>query len=396
MQSDERKLSAAVVRLMNSKEFADMAGILMLGSRTVSDDVPTACTNGRDEVYGRAFVKSLKPKELAFVIAHESMHKLYRQLVTWKKLFAENPRLANMAADYVVNLAIVNRDPHGNVVSMPMRDGKPIGLLDTRFEGMNTKEVFDLLKQEQEQEQGQGQGQGQEQPLDDHDWESANSLSRAEQEQLAKDIDQAIRQGRVAAQRLHGTGAGGRDRELDALLYPKVDWREALREFVTSTCSGRDFSSWRRLNRRYLSQDLALPITVSERLERIVIAVDTSGSIQKELQRFLTEVKDIMEGLRPEYVDLIYWDTQVAAHEVYTEATLDTLLQSTKPRGGGGTAPRCVSDYLFRQGIKPQCVVMFTDGYVGSDWGQWDVPVLWCIATETIMAPSGKTVHVVD
>lgn len=392
MQSDERKLSAAVVRLMNSKEFADMAGILMLGSRTVSDDVPTACTNGRDEVYGRAFVKSLKPKELAFVIAHESMHKLYRQLVTWKKLFAENPRLANMAADYVVNLAIVNRDPHGNVVSMPMRDGKPIGLLDTRFEGMNTKEVFDLLKQEQ----GQGQGQGQGQPLDDHDWESANSLSRAEQEQLAKDIDQAIRQGRVAAQRLHGTGAGGRDRELDALLYPKVDWREALREFITSTCSGRDFSSWRRLNRRYLSQDLALPITVSERLERIVIAVDTSGSIQKELQRFLTEVKDIMEGLRPEYVDLIYWDTQVAAHEVYTEATLDTLLQSTKPRGGGGTAPRCVSDYLFRQGIKPQCVVMFTDGYVGSDWGQWDVPVLWCITTETIMAPSGKTVHVVD
>jgi len=390
MQSAERKLSAAVVRLMNSKEFADMAGILMLGSRTVSDDVPTACTNGRDEVYGRAFVKSLKPKELAFVIAHESMHKLYRQLVTWKKLFAENPRLANMAADYVVNLAIVNRDPHGNVVSMPMRDGKPIGLLDTRFEGMNTKEVFDLLKQEQEQEQGQGQ------PLDDHDWESANSLSRAEQEQLAKDIDQAIRQGRVAAQRLHGTGAGGRDRELDALLYPKVDWREALREFITSTCSGRDFSSWRRLNRRYLSQDLALPITVSERLERIVIAVDTSGSIQEELQRFLTEVKDIMEGLRPEYVDLIYWDTQVAAHEVYTEATLDTLLQSTKPRGGGGTAPRCVSDYLFRQGIKPQCVVMFTDGYVGSDWGQWDVPVLWCITTETIMAPSGKTVHVVD
>ncbi|MFN3705309.1 MAG: DUF2201 family putative metallopeptidase [Thermoflexales bacterium] len=390
MQSDERKLSAAVVRLMNSKEFADMAGILMLGSRTVSDDVPTACTNGRDEVYGRAFVKSLKPKELAFVIAHESMHKLYRQLVTWKKLFAENPRLANMAADYVVNLAIVNRDPHGNVVSMPMRDGKPIGLLDTRFEGMNTKEVFNLLKQEQEQEQGQGQ------PLDDHDWESANSLSRAEQEQLAKDIDQAIRQGRVAAQRLHGTGAGGRDRELDALLYPKVDWREALREFITSTCSGRDFSSWRRINRRYLSQDLALPITVSERLERIAIAVDTSGSIQKELQRFLTEVKDIMEGLRPEYVDLIYWDTQVAAHEVYTEATLDTLLQSTKPRGGGGTAPRCVSDYLFRQGIKPQCVVMFTDGYVGSDWGQWDVPVLWCITTETIMAPSGRTVHVVD
>lgn len=368
-----------------------MAGILMLGSRTVSDDVPTACTNGRDEVYGRAFVKSLKPKELAFVIAHESMHKLYRQLVTWKKLFAENPRLANMAADYVVNLAIVNRDPHGNVVSMPMRDGKPIGLLDTRFEGMNTKEVFDLLKQQQ----GQGQGQGQGQPLDDHDWERANSLSRAEQEQLAKDIDQAIRQGRVAAQRLHGTGAGGRDRELDALLYPKVDWREALREFITSTCSGRDFSSWRRLNRRYLSQDLALPITVSERLERIVIAVDTSGSIQKELQRFLTEVKDIMEGLRPEYVDLIYWDTQVAAHEVYTEATLDTLLQSTKPRGGGGTAPRCVSDYLFRQGIKPQCVVVFTDGYVGSDWGQWDVPVLWCITTETIMAPSGKTVHVV-
>jgi len=55
----------------------------------------------------------------------------------------------------------------------------------------------------------------------------------------------------------------------------------------------------------------------------------------------------------------------------------------------------CVSDYMSRQGITPQAVIVLTDGYLGSDWGTWTVPVLWCIidnASRT--APNGTTVHV--
>lgn len=393
-----RKLKKVVIDLMRDPTFADMAGIFMLGSKKVVDFVPTACTNGRDELYGTAFVESLDLKELAFVVVHESYHKMLRHLTTWEKLHRENPRLANYACDYVINLAIVNRDPQGKVVTMPKRNGKEIGLLDRRFANMNAKQVFDILKQEEKSGGGSGSdGAGEGGGFDDHDWEGAKEMPKEEMEKLAKEVDQAIRQGQIAAQKLHGKGGGDMTRELMDLLNPKVDWRDLLREFVTSVCNGRDFSSWRRPNRRYLGMDIIMPSLASERVGHMVIGIDTSGSIGgPELARFLTEVKEIAEKVNPDTVDLIYWDARVAGHEVYNSATLSTLVDSTKPKGGGGTDPTCVPDYLHKNGIKPECVIMLTDGYVGS-WGDWDVPILWAICGgNKCVAPVGKTIHVED
>ena len=406
----ERKLKKVTIDLMRDPTFADMAGIFMLGSKSVVDGIPTACTNGRDEMYGTAFVERLNMKELAFVVVHESYHKMLRHLSTWQKLYEENPRLANMACDYVINLAIFDRDPSENIVSMPkLPDGKPMGLLDRRFAKMNSKQVFDILKQEKKERDkgrkpGDEGGQPGDQPgdgdgagLDDHDWEGAKALTNEERETLAKEVDQAIRQGQITAQKLHGAGGGKLNRELSDLLTPKVDWRELMRDFVTAICSGRDFSSWRKPSRRFLSEDIFMPSMVSERVGHIVIGVDTSGSIGcPELTRFLTEVMAIAERVNPDTVDLIYWDGEVAGHEVYNSATLSTLLSSTKPVGGGGTDPTCVSKYLAHHGIKPECIIMLTDGYIGG-WGQWDFPVLWAICGgNKVVAPVGKTIHIED
>ena len=99
----ERKLTRVVIDLMRNPLFADMSGIFMMGTKEVSDDVPTAATNGRDEVYGRAFIDGLSIPEVAFVVVHESFHKMYRHLTTWHKLWLEDPQLTNMACDYVSN-----------------------------------------------------------------------------------------------------------------------------------------------------------------------------------------------------------------------------------------------------------------------------------------------------
>ncbi len=395
----DRKLKKVIIDLMRDPLFADMSGIFMLGKKEVVDYVPTACTNGRDELYGTAFVEALSKEELAFVVVHEAYHKMLRQLTTWTKLFEEDASLANQAADYVVNLAITTRDPGGSIVKMPQKDGKPMGLLDRRFAGMHTKQVFDILKQEKQQNGGGGSGGGESggAGLDDHDWAGAKELSKEQQEQLAKEVDQAIRQGQITAQKLHGKGGGNLDRELMDLLNPKVDWRELLRDFVSAVCNGRDFSSWRRPNRRFLADDIVMPSLVSERVDHMVIGIDTSGSIGgPELAKFLTEVKEIAEKVNPDKVDLIYWDAHVAGHEVYNNATLGDLINSTKPKGGGGTDPTCVPAYLDKHGIKPECVIMLTDGYVGQ-WGDWEVPILWAICGgNKCTAPVGKTIHVED
>lgn len=386
---DERKLKKVKIALMRNKLFALYQGVMMVGKTKVSDDTPTAYTNGRDEVYGRKFIQELDEKELAFVVMHECMHKIYRHITTWKKLADENPMLTNAACDYVINLKLKDIDPNAAYIRMPMKDGKVIGLIDEKYRGMHVKQVYDSLKQEFG-EGGGGQG------FDEHGWGDAESMTDKEKEELAKEIDRAIRQGQIAAKKV-GTGAGGMDRELEELLAPKVDWREVLREFVKSICSAKDASSWRRVNRRFLSGDTYLPTLIGERVGHIVIGVDTSGSVGvKELSEFLSEVKGIAEEVRPERVDLLYWDSGVAGHEEYDEATVANIVSSTKPRGGGGTSPSCVTDYLKDKGIKPECVIMLTDGYVGSDWGgDWQCPVLWTIVGgNTDVAPVGKTIHI--
>jgi len=396
--NEERKLQKAKIALMRSPKFALLSGILMVGKTRVDDNIPTACTNGRDERYGRAFVKELSDKELDFLVAHEGYHKMYRHMTTWRKLHDEDHNLANQACDYVINLQLQDIDPSESLIAMPRykdgpHKGERMGLCDERFRGMNTKQVFDILKQEKK-DGGGGDGEG---GFDEHDWADAKNMSDADKKELLKEIDQAIRQGIMAHQKIAGTGAGGIDRELEGLLEPKVDWREVLREFVKATCNAKDTSSWRRVNRRFLSMGTYMPSMIGEKVGHLVVGVDMSGSIgAQEQAEFLSEVKAIAEDVNPEVVDLLYWDCEVARHEVYEGSEVSNIIQSTKPRGGGGTSPSCVSTYLKEKGIKPECIIMLTDGYVGGDWGsEWTAEVLWCIVGgSSDIAPNGKTVHV--
>ena len=388
---EERKVKKSKISLMRNPKFVHLSGVMMMGSTKVEENIPTAYTNGRDEVYGRGILKWMNEKEINFVVVHEVMHKAKRDLTTWYPLFKIDARCANMACDYVNNLMIVNADPEEEVVRMPKKDGKLFGLLDKRFAGMDTKQVFDILRKEKKEGGDQGDGEG----FDEHGWDDAQELTEQEQKDLVKEIDRALRQGQIAAIKV-GKGTGGMDRAIGELLKPKVDWKSALREFITSICNNKDTSSWRRVNRRFIGHDIYMPSLVGESVGKIVVGVDTSGSIGgRILDRFLSEVKALADEVKPESLELLYWDTEVSGHESYHVGNMSSLIDSTKPKGGGGTDPACVSPYLKSKHIKPECIVMLTDGCIGSDWGTYDVPVLWVVVgNNTIMSPVGKTINV--
>lgn len=389
----EQRLERAIVEIMHNDKYIALAGVLMIGKREVVDDLPTAATNGRDEFYGRKFVESLNDAELRFVVLHECYHKLYRHLVTWRHLYDDKPRLANMACDYVINIKLMDDNAGDRFATMPMRNGKQVGLCDPKYRDMDSAQVYKLLDEESEGDNGQGQGDS-DGGLDSHDWEGAKELSEEEGKQLERDIDEAIRQGALAAGKM---GSGG-NRDLEALMTPKVDWREALREFINTTCAGNDYSTWRRPNRRFVSSGYYMPSGVSERVGELIIAIDTSGSIgAPELSAFLSEVKGICDTVKPDAIRLLYWDTEVCADEKYEGAEIDNLTSSTKPAGGGGTTVECVPAYITEHSIKAQAVIVLTDGYLGGSWGQWSMPVLWAIVGRNKgVADVGKTIHVKD
>jgi len=179
-------------------------------------------------------------------------------------------------------------------------------------------------------------------------------------------------------------------------MQSKVDWKEQLREFVSTVCIGKGSSTWAKPNRRWLQQDMYIPSQVSESIGSICVGIDTSGSISsQDITKALMELVALCDTCTPERVDLLYWDTEVAAHETYFEGDYDGLVRSTKPKGGGGTAVQCVPDYIKDKGLKPQCVIVITDGYC-SGWGtDWGVPVLWVLVENKYDTPThGVTIRV--
>lgn len=394
----ERKLKRVKINLLRDDRFAYWRGIMMIGTTSLDDTFPTAYTDGCNEVYGRAFVESQDDKQVAFVILHENLHKIGRDLGIWRKLFEEDAQLANMACDYHHNLLLVDMDPLEQTIRFPTTpDGKRMGLLDERFRGMDVPSIFRILRQEKQSGTGAfgpgGDGAKGAGNFDEHGWDKADSRSAEEQEQLAKDIDHALRQGEREHRKVNGDKAGDMERHLSELLKPKIDWRTALADFWRSNCAGRDDNTWRMPNRRFIGLDILLPSTISQRVGRGVIGVDTSGSISgKQINLMLAEVIHVATQAQPEKVDLLYWDSRVARHETYDESNFDLLATTTKPAGGGGTSPACVKRYLSEHKIEPEFIIMLTDGYVDS-WPEFDCPTLWVVTTKNITAKTGITIH---
>lgn len=391
----EQRVQKAHVALMNDPKYCLYSGVFMLGTTMVDDKVPTAYTDGRNTKYGRKFIEKLDDKELRGLILHENLHKAFRHMTIWDNLWKENPRLANMACDYVINLMIVDSDKEGKNVSLP--EG---GCYDEQYRGMDAGTVFRLLKQQQGKQNGKGNGSGdsgeeenQSAGLDDHGWEDAKELSAEEKETHAREVDQALRQGAILAGKL---GANV-PREIGEVLESKIDWREALREFINSFCMDKDVSTWRKPNRRWVDHDVYLPSLVGESVGRIVVAVDTSGSISASaIGEFLSEVKKICETVNPEGLDLLYWDTSVRAHEKYDAGSYEGLMQTTKPAGGGGTEPQCIVNFMSDMKMKAECVIVLTDGCV-YNWGEgWSAPVLWGITTKGKEASHGRSIYIGD
>lgn len=380
--TSEQRVTKSHIAIMRSKQFCMFAGVLSVGKVMFTDDIPTACTNGRDVMYNPNFIKTLDDRELNFVVLHEALHKVYQHMHLWKKLWKQNPMLTNMAADYVVNYSIHEADEQGEITKRP-----DSALFDLKYKGMTTKQVFELLKKDFDNNEGGGKD-----GHDSHDWEGAEALSDEEVKETAKQIDQALRQGEI----IRGKMQGNKNRSVNELLEPKVNWREQLRDFVNATCKNKDRTSWKRPHKRFIGHDIYMPSMIGESIGQVVVGIDTSGSIgQQELNEFLTEVVAICDDVSPSSIELLYWDTHVAGHETYNQGDYKGLFQSTKPAGGGGTHVGCVNQYIKDKRIQPEAIIILTDGYVENDFGgNWEYPTLWAITTKHITSPHGKTIHI--
>jgi hypothetical protein len=147
-----------------------------------------------------------------------------------------------------------------------------------------------------------------------------------------------------------------------------------------------------------LWQDVILPAIIGKKMKHLVIAMDTSGSVQGPLlDAFMSELNKLVLDVMPDRVDILYWDTQVDRQETYTN-DLKGIVSRTTPSGGGGTNPYCIPKFMQDQKLKPDALVVLTDGYMHSNPGAWaslTAPTLWCvIGNSDYTPPKGQIVNI--
>jgi predicted metal-dependent peptidase len=311
------------------------------------------------------------------------------------RLDGRNPRRWNQAGDFVINLILVEAG------FTPV----PNWLYDTQYEGMTTEQVYALLSEDDGRGKSKGDSKGD--PLDEvmppgHGDSSESgggggescaggSPGHADPAAPADPAGAVQADWRSAvehAARSHvGTLSGALKRFVDALLTPKVDWKSVLQQFVTSRA--RNDYSWMRPNRRRSGAGVALPGMYSEDLGTVVVAIDTSGSIDDAtLAVFASEVTAIVEMAKPQKLVVIYCDCKVQ----HVDEFMPYDLLHFELHGGGGTSFLPPFAYVDEHQIDPECLIYLTDGE-GPFPDAAPYPVLWCCTTD-VVAPFGQTLPI--
>lgn len=398
----EDRLKKAHVALSRDDIWCSYSALLACGDTIVSKSHgPTACTDGWTKWYNPDFVDKLTDAELRLLVLHENTHVAYQHLKVWKDLSNINPRKANIAMDHFVNLSLMDSDKGRDFIAMPKDGVQP----DPQYRGLNVKQIFDLLPDE-EKDGGKGEGGSEgggggnesggggdpnDGGMDSHDWNGPGKVTEDEQQSRAKEISDAIRQGE-AVKRTRGKGTGGADGVFGDLLNPKVDWRKLLREFVIAHCAGKQESTWRKPNRRYLADDIYMPSMIGTKLDTLLIGFDTSGSCfgSADMTLFVSELTSVVAQVSPSMLHVVYCDYDVTGHQEFRDGQF--AVQNLKPVGGGGTDLTNIFSYAEAKNIKPTAAIIFTDGY--TPFGKAaSYPTLWAINTD-VVAPWGTTVKI--
>lgn len=348
------KLAKAKTSLILEHPFVGTVALNM--PFVITDQVPTAATNGKKVLFNPVFCNELTDEELKFLVAHECMHPMLEHNY---RRHERTPRRWNHAADYVINKLLVDE----GIGKMP-----EIGLHSDAIyaDGGGTSDgIYNILPDEPEGggSYGLGAGSGMDECQD-------GEGTQAEQDQQAAEWKVKVAQAAQAA-KMCGKLSANMERLVDEVLNPKVDWRDVLRRFVEKCKT--DQRTWARPNRRFVSQGLYLPSADGEAMGELVVGADCSGSCWDVLNQFAAEVKTIHEDQKPSKITVIYFDSSVSHVDEFGRDDEFHM----EGHGGGGTAFSPIFKKIEELGIEPVACVVLTDLYCGDFGPAPEYPVLW-------------------
>ena len=369
----EKALSKAKIAMMMLPDTVFFSTLCTSLEVVITDEVPTAGTDGRKLYINKTFFFGLTEAERVFLLAHETLHVAYLHPLRGQ---GKDQEIFNDACDYVINAELKQRK-FSFIES---------GLYDPQYAGMSAEEVYEKLIQNPKYKSKCAMpdllsptGKPNSPVL------TEEQTKAIEQEVMAK-VTQAAMMAEMSKQ--SGSIPSHIKRTLEELSKPKVNWKAVLSRFF-SDMNKADYS-WSKPNRKYLP--MYLPKLHSTNLGRIDFAIDTSGSITADqFNQFVSEVHGVLKMLNPTEIGVYQFDHALQGSNI-VRSVRDIIKLPFK--GGGGTSPQCAIDEFIKN--KAQALIVLTDGYFnGRNLTDPKRPVVWVIYdNESFIPPFGKAVHI--
>ena len=147
----EVALKKSNFRLMRHAETRAMCGIFVSGETTIVEDqsVPTACTDGWNKFYNRAFCEKLALEEVTGIVLHENMHVYLKHMPRFRSLMKQDGKLANAAMDYAIN-SMIHAIKDKTLCRLPHPH-----LYNEKFTNWSVQEIYTFLKSGRNKDGGQ-------------------------------------------------------------------------------------------------------------------------------------------------------------------------------------------------------------------------------------------------
>ena len=427
-----RRLHLANSRLLKRHPF--YAVLLLQMKYALDEKCETAYTDGERIAFSPAFMDELNDKELDFVLMHEVLHVALEHCSRTKPDY--NPEIFNIACDIVVNSNILHSN-NNDISSITLRDGgvsmhelpdgdegyrhcveevyeillknakkKKVSTSSNSKEGKSAKpkgnsssrgqDSSNGVKEESDKTKGNGLN-------DDHSkWPSgADGASEDDLKDMREKWNTRVLNAEQAVKANSKSGSSygmipmGIKIMLDQMRNPQLDWRTILNCFIQEEVNDYSFMP---PDRRNSESDIFLPDfnQKSEKVEKILFMIDTSGSMSKgAISSCYWEIKgaiDQFDGALSGYLG--FFDAKVVPPIAFSDVEEFKVIH---PEGGGGTSFEVIFDYV-RNSMgedRPASIIIMTDGYAPfpDESAAMDIPVLWVVTTDCKI-PWGKIARI--
>ena len=346
---DEKKISQAKAKLLVSQPyFGTLAAKLEL---VINDDIEAFKSNGVKLEINSDYLEGLELSEVEFVLANGAMH---ASLAHERRRGKRSGWLWQMSTDMAINDMLLQ-----NGLDMPYG-----AQYRKRFSGMYAEEIYaelkdDILREDEDLEYEADDSDDVE-PQENEKKQDKQEQSEQMQEELEEEIlqEQLLAEEAISAleaKMQSGEAPQSIERFFEVEHFGKIDWRDELRLALDRFY--RDDYVMMPPSKKLLYQGIYLPSNISQTF-RLVIAVDSSGSVDEVLlNEFMSEVNFLM-SLVPNYeIELLVCDDKIHFYKTfYSGEQLEVSL-----KGGGGTDFRPVFEFIENNFDDVKLLLYFTD-----------------------------------